>query len=1479
MRSYLLFLILFLTGAVAGAQSLRSFTHEKQQFYDEVSAMLLEADKKETKAFLEEAFMPFWVANNPYTEAEQEQIYAIADLMLKKRIRPLPHFKQYLTILMAFPGTEQKQKSFATWIETMQYIGEKKSKSDLENYLTMVWGLFDSNTFYQSASTQWKSSEDKWTLTRVDQNPAVEFDDVNLVCYAKGDSSVIYATSGTYLFNSEKFHGKEGKITFERAGLDKNETYAIIQKPYELNIRSSFYSIDSVLFFNQFFEYPLMGRLEEKILANVSEATYPQFSSYDKRLEIKNIFDQVDYNGGFKMEGASLQGFGTPDFPAVLTFKRDNLPQLMAYSQFYTIEPNRISSRETRISLLINNDSIVHPSLQLRYQNDQHLLTLIRSNEGLAKSPYYDSYHKLDLYFEALYWKITDPLIEMGNLFGSTETRAAFESGNYFKQDRYRALQGINRLHPLIAIRQYARQINSNEFAADGLAVHMGYRLEALIPLFIDLSTKGFLSYDVNNQTVEVKQKLYDYISASAGNIDYDVLLFNSDVSGGTNAKLNLVNYDLMLSGVDRINMSDSQNVVIYPADGRVNVRKNRNFNCGGVIRSGKFEFYGKEYAFDYDKFKIDLIAVDSCILYVEDFDPDRNNLRRVKNVIEGVVGSLQIDNPFNKSGIQDEFTEYPILTSDHNSFVYYDNKRIQNGLYDRSKLYFELEPFTLDSLDNFDTEQVAFNGSFISGGIFPEMTEQLKIQKDYSLGFVRTTPPEGMPLYGGGATFKNDIVLNYNGLQGDGEIDYLTSVSASEQFTFFPDSVRGETNSFVNTAQNGPPEVPAAMATAVDLAYYPARNYLQTTVVREPINMYDSQAELISGSLMLSPTGLTGGGVMKFDEAELESDRFAYNRITFDSDTADFRLNAMQEAQLAFKTNNVKAHIDFENRIGDFKSNGEETFVEFPVNQFVCYMDQFKWFMDQNDIALETSREVAQDFVIDTDLDLNRSNFFSTHADQDSLNFMAPKAIYDLDEYTITADQIPFIRVADARITPDSGRVIIRRKAKIDPLEHAEILANNISRYHTIFDAHVEIYGRKKYEGRGSYRYPGADMETQIIDFTKIGVDSALQTVAHGTIGLQKNFFLNPQFAYHGEVTLYANQEHLSYEGSTKIVHSCEGLQQNWMHFSSVINPADVLIPVDTALFDDTGNPISVGLLMASEPAAVYGAFLSAPQDESDNVILTSRGYLAYNPSSNSYEIAGTQKLIDRGFPGNYVALDRSSCSMLAEGRLNLTQNLGLFDLQTIGTSTYNPSEEKLEIKAAMAINFMFNEAAMQKLKTYWSAVPDLKPVEFASSRYEYAMKELLGLEASDKVISELTLTGSIKKMPDPLQKTIFVSDVTLVWDPVMEAFVSKGDIGVASFGKDPVFRKLPGKIVIEKKTSGDVVHIYFEKDDENWYYFTYRRGLLQAYSSDKEFNTILMETKEDKRKMDAPKKEDNYLYMLGSKSKQSIFTDQFMF
>ena len=70
----------------------------------------------------------------------------------------------------------------------------------------------------------------------------------------------------------------------------------------------------------------------------------------------------------------------------------------------------------------------------------------------------------------------------------------------------------------------------------------------------------------------------------------------------------------------------------------------------------------------------------------------------------------------------------------------------------------------------------------------------------------------------------------------------------------------------------------------------------------------------------------------------------------------------------------------------------------------------------------------------------------------------------YNLRKYIISCINVPFINVADARLFPDSGKVTIFKNAVIDTLKNSVILANTVTKYHTIRNVTANIFGRKSY-------------------------------------------------------------------------------------------------------------------------------------------------------------------------------------------------------------------------------------------------------------------------------------------------------------------------------------------------------------------------------------------------------------------------------
>lgn len=1475
-------LFCFLLTQTAHSQSIKSFSTEHEKYLKEMAEFMNASKKKVGKQFVEEDFVPVFTSAT-YSIAMRDKVIDMSNKMLNNKKKAYPDFESLLNALIAFPKSGKIESDFNEWMDVLNLFAEsKKHKKYFAKFLGNSATLFEDNTFYSTNAVSWRSSSNQYIFD-FDSLPKVIFPKLNLVCESKGDSSVIYNTQGIYFPTLDRWFGEGGRVTWERADFDPATTYCEFGD-YKIRTKGSNFIIDSVRFHTEFFEQPLIGQLNEKVLADKTgeKASYPRFESYSKRLQINNIFKNVDYEGGFTMAGNRLAGTGTVEEPAILTFQRENENFLTAESLEFSIRPNRISSAQTAVLIKIDNDSITHPEVNMKFDGQNRQVVLIRKDEGRSKSPYFNSYHNIDMYFEAMYWNVDDPLIEMGSLKGSTQHYAAFESKDYYKELRYNDLMGMSSWHPLSRIKEYCREYGVETFYASELAAYLRTGSAQLHPMLIDLANKGFVDYDVESKYCIVNQKLFDTLMRNAGRMDYDVVQFNSEVGSGENAQLNLLNYNLLLNGVAQIQVSDSQQVTLYPSQQQVILKKDRDFKFGGRIFAGNFEFLGSEYFFNYEDFKIDLLAVDSCRIYVEDEEAraDQYGNRpkmRVKNVLEDIAGTLKIDAPTNKSGVHsDKYSQYPIFDCSKNSYVYYDDHRIQGGVYERDNFYYQIEPFTIDSLDNFSRQDLAFNGTLVSSGIFPDIEEPLVLMDDLSLGFDKTTSSGGLPMYGGKSNFTAEIKLDYKGLHGDGKLDYLTSTSLSEDFYFFPDSTKGRTHSFQNLEQSGSVQIPHAYSDIVDIGFYPTKDLLTAASVESPIVFFADEATL-DGQLNLQPNGMTGRGMMAFQGAELDSRLFEYTTRKILADTADFRLNQAGATGLAFKTDNVNSEIDFDQRLGVFKSNGGETKIEFPANQYICFMDEFKWFMDDNEMELASNRKASDDFVIDTSEDAATSNFFSVNEMQDSLNFLAPKAVYDIDESIIRCDKIKYIAVADSKVLPDSGKVIIHKRAKMETLEHATIISNYVTQYHRIFDATLDINGRLDYEGEGDIIYRDEALTEQIIHIHDLEVDTTLQTIGKGSIDEVDEFFLSPHFAFYGAFELYANNEHLTFEGGTQIMHTCDEIERNWFKFRSEINPAEIYIPVDTNLRDVRASKLGVGVMVSDDsPIELYSTFLSRKNDREDEGLIEALGFMHYDKKSGQYKVGSKEKIRQPKLPGNLIALNQESCEITGDGRIDFQVDLGLVGYDPIGSIRNNSLNGETSLEGVAGLNFHFDEGAMKRLTDQIMAWPDLNPIDIGKTQYEKGIREIMGLEKSDKVISELNLNGQFKKLPDELQATFFFADVKFEWNDLDEAFQSVGAIGIATMGKKQVFRYVPGKIEIEKRRSADVIRIYLELDPANWYYFEYKLGIMNVTSTDKDFMTIIAEVKDDNRRVKEGKQSFTY-QAVASKKKRNDFIDRF--
>lgn len=1522
MRAALLGIILIFSG-VLHAQ----FSGDPEQFLKDINKHLGASNRMKTKEFMD-VFEPNWLTN--FSSDYQNKVISTSNLIVSKRLPPFPELYGYLLSVHSFVLTNQPEESFNSWHATIDALLESKKVKKFRNFIEICADFFTDGTIYYSTNHIWKVTGGTYLFEFVKNSPKIEFKNVDLQCYVVNrkadrkanpyfDSTIVRNTTGLYEPLINKWTGRGGTVDWQKVGLDPGRNYAEITD-YMMSLKSTKVESDSALVYTDYYETPLYGTFSDiaKKINREVDRVYPQFTSFSKKIVRKDILPEVDYVGGFAIEGADFSGVGYDSEPATALFYKDGKPFVKASALRIKSNKSLLTSSECEVTIyLTDTDSIFHPGLEIRY--DLNSLEFARGKEGISQAPFKDSYHKLDMYVDRIVWSRDDPNLDMVWHPLSSRKFAKFESQDYFNQKVYNEIQAMNQVNPLVAIYQYAYKYDLDVITVAQASGGMGYTNEQAIPILLKLANQGFINYNKSKKVITIQPKLKKYIDARAGRSDYDNIVFVSNLlevkkkpafnTDGTPDKsaaaynaqadslnkrksmvtsfglLNIKTLDFTLNEIDPIEISPVQNVVVFPEAGNLLMKKNRDFLFSGAIMAGKLEVYLEEGAFDYENFKLHLLEVDAGLFRVAPIFGGSDRLIPMYSHFSKLKGTIEIDDASNRSGKEnDRFHQYPILKSKQDCFVYYNHDAIYNGVYDSSDFYFKVDPFDFDSLDNFAERTVKFKGELRSAGIFPVFAEEISIQEDYSFGFKTKAPESGFDFYGENAKFENEIRLSNDGLRGAGEINFLTSNSVSEDFVFFPDSTMG-VSQYVNKPQTASEgiSVPDVTGKDVIVTYVPEQKVLKVRTDRNPLVFFDKEAQM-KGATALTDKGMSGKGLIYFKDAELGSKDFSFKRWVIDADTSDFNLLGKEvesedglENPLSFDSKNLNAHVDFEERKGEFKSNAGTSVTEFPKNQYICYIDMFTWLMDQDEMELSAAE--TGDVAIESGLDLAGSNFFSIHPDQDSLNFKAPKARFSLSENVIYCEKVTFLDVADARIFPEDENVTIRKKAKMDPFENAEIVANFITKYHKITEAHVEVLARRKYEASGKYPYVDSEENIQTIYFENIRLDTAYQTVAKGVIEEDANFRLSSKFDFYGGVELFASKPFLTFDGATRINHDCNQFARNWLTFRTDVDPNNIQIPVAGGdLKDLEGNGIAIGLVKRntsdSDSLEIYPAFLSALENESDHILFTSTGVLNYNEVAKEFRISSPEKLINRAESGNYIALHIESCSMEGDGLVDLGIDLPGVEFETYGNVSYNTATKATTLNLSGGLDFYFDKKAMEFISNAIAGAEGISGVDLGRTTFEQAVQEQVSKEEAQNLKADYAVDGVVKKFPKELNKQIYMTNLRMKWDDRALGFVSEPITGIAGLNGVPLFKDFTVRLALEYTVNGAdrgnklgyLIEMPGGDKPGNYYYFRFERikkaTVMSLITSDKAMQNYILELKDDKLK------EKDFSYALRTKN-----------
>jgi len=114
--------------------------------------------------------------------------------------------------------------------------------------------------------------------------------------------------------------------------------------------------------------------------------------------------------------------------------------------------------------------------------------------------------------------------------------------------------------------------------------------------------------------------------------------------------------------------------------------------------------------------------------------------------------------------------------------------------------------------------------------------------------------------------------------------------------------------------------------------------------------------------------------------------------------------------------------------------------------------------------------------------------------------------------------------------------------------------------------------------------------------------------------------------------------------------------------------------------------------------------------------------------------------------------------------------------------------------------------------------------------------------------------------------------------WDTLTRSYISYGPIGIGSVGKSVINRYVNGTIEFTKKRKDDDFTLYFQLTPDEWFFFNYRSNLMQAISSDLNFNDMITTAAKSKAEMDRVGKEaKGYRYSISTDLKKRVFLRKF--
>ena len=638
-------------------------------------------------------------------------------------------------------------------------------------------------------------------------------------------------------------------------------------------------------------------------------------------------------------------------------------------------------------------------------------------------------------------------------------------------------------------------------------------------------------------------------------------------------------------------------------------------------------------------------------------------------------------------------------------------------------------------------------------------------------------------------------------------------------------------------------------------MKWLPRKDSMYLRTIDEPFIFYNQTATL-EGSANVTKKGVFGSGTLLTRGSKSRSGKMTFSQYSLSARNAEFEVLSDNPQKPAMRGDDVSLDFDLLSNTADISpERAGVASLDFPYAQMKTSLPEAFWDLEDSVVTMLKSPNV----------DIRDSYFYSTKPELDSLAFSAEQATYDIKTSQLQIAGIPYIIVADAKITPENGETTILKDSELIPFRNAEIVIDTLNEYHFLFDGNIKILSRRAFEGDATYKLVNAEQDSFNIKFrsfelTDVPIDrkaTQKMTVSGGEILESDKVEISAGFMYKGAVTMYAYKEPLELEGLVKLQTQFFGNDYNkWIKYERDGEENEVAIDYDVAQYED-GSPVNAGLHFDIR-GNVYPSILGDRRDISDVDFFKASGVLKYDVDNQYYKIETASKTKGETYEGTTFIYDDNTQEVIFEGQVEFSQSKekGVQMISSV-LGSGNAKEGTYKMNMMTLINFFVHPSLPDIMALDLTDLLErvgLAPAHDNSEETMYKLANIIGDEAtrgyeSRSLRSYTPLVESERFVP----ATLGISDVDMEWSVQHKTWFNTSKIGLSHVDRVDINAKMPGFMEISKnEAEQEIINIFLQPSGGTWYFFGYSDGQLFVLSSNEDFNNAVVErTKGGKTKI----------------------------